>query len=718
LRFADQGPPAAGAVAAVIFVAAFGGRIVNPLHVEWLIYADWQVHFLGWHSYRFSPWSWPLGATSLMGWPLGTSVALTDSIPLVAIPLKVLSGWLPPTLQYFGLWLLASFVLQGVFGALLLRLFTARVWLQAAGAALLVLSPALIIRIVHPALTAHWLLLAALWWTLRAMSSASPPTQTVYGAGWLLLLAAATATHAYLAFMLLVLMSAAYAGQLLAGSMRVATALGHLAVFAIAVGVLLWQLGFFIVGNAAALQGPGLGYFSMNLLSPILPPPEATLLPSFLDYATPGQYDGCVYLGAGVLLLAAAVAPVLMRVLGRWRQSWRWSHVPAALAVLLLTLLASSPVITAGPATIVEYDASWWGPLTIFRSTGRLIWPVYYALLVLILYGVAQLRTVVAMPLVAAAIVLQAADVSGFFQLSHERTRGSIWANPLASRFWTDVPPHYRRLILYPTNMCAAQPIEFTAFVILAGHHRLAINAGGAARYDVQKLGVYCSQLNREMQSGQLADDALYILPPSLLPSLVTAAAAKVACTTVDGFAVCFARDTYVNWQDRFDIVDALAPPRAELVRFYEALDRVYRDLLRRPALPAPGTREQRVDAIARYLGYRSIGCGHDEARAVVLRRLRNEPGDPLCATFALDAPMPSPDETFALRQDLDSAFPRASGATAGPTHVDPEGEAVWLREFVRQRRAGADEAAATESVLTTIRSVAATQAAQVRVVK
>ena len=76
--------------------------------------------------------------------------------------LKPVAGWLPPTFQYLGLWMLVCFVLQGVFAAWLVGAWTRRLSLQAAGAAMFVMMPVLLIRIGHPALCSHWLLLWAL----------------------------------------------------------------------------------------------------------------------------------------------------------------------------------------------------------------------------------------------------------------------------------------------------------------------------------------------------------------------------------------------------------------------------------------------------------------------------------------------------------------------------------------------------------------------------
>ena len=50
-------------------------------------------------------------------------VSFTDSIPLFAIFFKLFSAVLPSTVQYFGLFVLICFMLQGGFGALLAGLF-------------------------------------------------------------------------------------------------------------------------------------------------------------------------------------------------------------------------------------------------------------------------------------------------------------------------------------------------------------------------------------------------------------------------------------------------------------------------------------------------------------------------------------------------------------------------------------------------------------------
>ena len=75
------------------------------------MHGDYGLHFLGWHLYRHGPWTLPVGATPLLIAPIGSSIGLTDSIPIVGIPLKVLAPLLPPVFQFIGLWLVLSVAL-------------------------------------------------------------------------------------------------------------------------------------------------------------------------------------------------------------------------------------------------------------------------------------------------------------------------------------------------------------------------------------------------------------------------------------------------------------------------------------------------------------------------------------------------------------------------------------------------------------------------------
>ena len=123
------------------------GPIVRPSNTSWLMGWDWSVGYTGWRFFRVEAWAWPPGRIAGLLHPTGTTIGFTDALPVLALPFKALRAYLPGTFQYVGVFLFLCYAAQGVFGSLLLRLLTPSLWRQAAGAALFVLSPALLFRL-------------------------------------------------------------------------------------------------------------------------------------------------------------------------------------------------------------------------------------------------------------------------------------------------------------------------------------------------------------------------------------------------------------------------------------------------------------------------------------------------------------------------------------------------------------------------------------------
>jgi hypothetical protein len=456
-------PALGGLLGGVFMTVALGPAIVDPTQFEWLMHGDYALHFLGWHLYRHGPWSWPIGATPLLIAPIGSSIGLTDSIPLASIPLKLLDPVLPPIFQFIGAWLVLSVALQGVFGVLLMRVVTPRPSLQLIGAALLVLSPPLIFRINHAALTAHWDVLAALWLSFR------PDADVVSwrrATAWALLCAATAATQPYLLVMIVVLMLAAHARQLLVAPGRVLWIALHAAIATSASVIALWQSGSLMIRANEGLDVGGFDAWTSNLLTFIMPTEAWTLFhPGVFPYHHKDQYEGYAYLGAGMLLLGAAVivAGIARLRFLRWPPS-AWRYLPLALALIFLTLMALGPTITAGPYVLLKYDSRWWGPLSVFRASGRMIWPLFYATAVAILFGASRWPYRRALVVCTLALVVQAIDMAGMVRYLRD-IRAFGFRDPLVNPFWTIVPPYYDGLVLIPPSLCTPENyVEATPF--------------------------------------------------------------------------------------------------------------------------------------------------------------------------------------------------------------------------------------------------------------
>jgi hypothetical protein len=158
------------------------------------------------------------------------------------------------------------------------------------------------------------------------------------------------------------------------------------------------------------------------------------------------------------------------------------------------------------------------------------------------------------LPLLCGAVLLQAWDVTETYSvLQRMRTAGFI--SPLQSRFWEVVPPHYRRIVLFPSRMCTAEAtFDFRPFVLVAGRHGMAINAGAAARAETPQVEAYCRALEQDIDTATIDSDALYILRSDLVTPFKARSGESTICMAIDAHDVCVARRTVVRWQGQYDI--------------------------------------------------------------------------------------------------------------------------------------------------------------------
>ena len=194
---------------ALVFLILYGVRVLDPTCVDWILNnpsPDPAQHYLGWVFYRRSGWHLPyLGANYSAIYPYRTSILYTDSIPLLAVLGKLLGGVLPARFQYLGLWGLFCYAMQGGLAQVLIARVggvrpgnTAKNWASVLGAGVLVLFPALNIRMfAHTALASNWLVLLALWLWLCAEQSENRPTAAKLCLWWGILGLLCAGIHLY-----------------------------------------------------------------------------------------------------------------------------------------------------------------------------------------------------------------------------------------------------------------------------------------------------------------------------------------------------------------------------------------------------------------------------------------------------------------------------------------------------------------------------------------
>jgi hypothetical protein len=491
-------------IAALIGVAVFllccDPRIVLPGRAGWLMDGDPAQHYLGWQFFRNAPLlQFPLGANPLFGERLSSTIVFTDSLPLFAFLFKPFRALLPTEFQYEGIWVLICFVLQAVFAYKLLRCFTDSRRLALLGAALFALSPPLIWRLYgHYTLMGHWLIVAA-YSEYFAVRHKAPR--------WAALLACAALVHAYL----LVMVGGIWAAELLqrrhAREVAGRAVAAELGLIVSGLVLVMWVVGYFVLGGEPA--GAGYNFFRMNLLAPLDPNAEWSLLLRD-QYHVTGEYEGFNFFGIGIWLLIVWIAP------GAWtrgRPKFRWRrHWPLSTISLLFFLFAISNRIYFGHYKVASYHLGHAveRAFNVFRASGRMFWPVLYLIFLFVLITVWRSYDArVARRLTAAALCVQLIDMSTAFSFFRDReSRAMGWTTPLRSPLWLEAAERYRRVLVVPPGNGPGLSIALARF---AADHALSINSVYYNRFDEKLFDEEAASLYASIRSRQIDPAAIYV---------------------------------------------------------------------------------------------------------------------------------------------------------------------------------------------------------------
>jgi hypothetical protein len=508
--------------------------------------------YLGWAFLRLDPvWHFPLTFTEWLGWPLGLSVAYTDSIPLAAVIARLLSPILPTNFQYLGLWILVSLVSFIYFAIRLCMLVTTKFNLAALlGGLLLLLTPALTGRVpAHVPLASHFLVLMSLWLYFKHYPDNRWWRITLPQVGTVAL---AASINPYFVLMTSIIATVFFGRCVL--EKRCTWRAAGVSIFVVAAGAVasLMLFGYFTGGEVANYAGLGYRFYSFNLLSPFNSMSYSRFVAP-LPTATEGQIEGFNYLGLGVFLLLVLN---LWSVPGNMPKLIARELGPIMLGSLLLTLLAASTLITIGPYILVDIHlpARVTQMLTVFRASGRLFLPVDYLIMMAAIYLTwHNFGGKWATALLALAVIVQFADLPPL--------RNSIWtriehqrSSPLTADVWKGLSSVASKLIVMPPWQCSVNqtPSRFGAqrqtpggldgfaiFGALAAAQGLKTNNFYVPRFGPKAENYYCKVMLDKVLHGEFESDAAYVVSDSLAKDIVMAWPSLINCERVDGFNLC-----------------------------------------------------------------------------------------------------------------------------------------------------------------------------------
>lgn len=520
--------------------------MIDPRSTHWLLReGDSFQHFIGWHFYRQEGWGWPLGAVNTLATDLTTSIVYTDSIPLYAIPLKLISSWLPASFQYLGLVLLINYLLNGYFACRLLIKLNVPAVAAVIGAILMGSLPIVTSRGLgihgHEALTAHWLIFLALEYTLLIRH-----TTLRSALNWLALLLVAVLTHFYLFFMVGVFWTAWWLRQVgwlwqHSGSLKELVkgnviVWGSAIITPLIVLLCMWSVGYFYLGGQSGASG-GYGYYSAELLTFLNPSSSAwffddnfTSMSSLFSGWTPaieGQYEGMAYMGAGLLLLCSVAAVLYIKsptggglLAGRPLQGsvQKPDWVPAIFASIGLFLFALAGQVAFGERGILlHYDILFIPFRDYLRSSGRMVWPLQYVLIVTVLVIVTQrLKAFIWLPLLALAVLVQREDLREWYGFIRDTVASRVSIShqePLPYSVLRDsalapVWEKSRHFVVFPAKDFG--PLR--PYLWIAAEHDISVNVAYLARANEASIERVTAPHRQALEQGQLSPDNTYLI--------------------------------------------------------------------------------------------------------------------------------------------------------------------------------------------------------------
>jgi len=506
----------------IAFYLVAGPHMVFPENIGWIDRGDLLQQYLGFVFFRNSPWTLPIGLNPNYGLDASSSIVYSDSIPLMAIIGKLLSPILSQRFQYLGIWTLICFISQAWFAWLLAKRINSSFTNCVLITGLLVFSPPMFMQVgFHAYLTSHFLILAGIYLNFNK----DIRLKSLY---WLILLCSSVLINFYL----FVMVFAMYFPQMIYDFSSPAGIKKRLFIIkncitVMAIGMLCWQAGYFAV-DSGSLSPTMYGESKMNILALFEACNWSFIVPNLSPEERVSQ-ESFFYLGLGYLFLIpfALFAPQKNQdVINKLR-----THKYLIFVFSCLTLFAISNAVRLGPWDFyINLPDQVLNIAGILRTCGRMFLPVFYAVLLLIIWRINQHKKQgLVTLLLATALSLQIIDTSkGWWPKRQLRESNYINDKPfnphaiLTNEFWSYAGGHYKNLISSAKQVPGFPPVNWEIWTSFAADFEMGTNAAYLARIDEEKLLLSEQAIEMQIITGSFAPNSLYIIENNLVISAMT----------------------------------------------------------------------------------------------------------------------------------------------------------------------------------------------------
>ena len=507
---------------ALIFILIFGVSVIVPTNTDWLFayYGDVTQHQLGWEFYRDSPAAFPVCLTDGLSSEGAVSCLYSDSIPLFALIFKPLSPLLPDNFQYFGIWGVMCFALNGGFGALLLYRIKPDILFASAGSLFYSMFPPTADRIMHHnSLGAIWLIIIPLILCLdRNKEYKHKYTYPLY---WSLTCMLAAAIHPYFLPMIFMVM-AGYAVLAVFRDKQLKKAAVVAVSSAVASVAVLFLTGAFYGSGSYADGGFGLYCANMNTFF------NGMGHSSFLNDLPifDGQGEGFGYIGLGAVICCIIAAVTVIVLTARKEGSFSSNAVSlikinrieliAFLMVFFISFFwAVSTKMTFNSTVIADLPMPYLvrGALSVFRASGRYIWLAGILLTTAALAGVAKLGKKAAVIAAVLCVAVQALDMREWYSAQHDKFAAQPeYEFALKDEKWDRLTEDTSEIIFLPMSEGYGLYMNmYFDFAQLAEKKNMRLSSFYLARLDFDAVSQYAQREYNALKAGKGRKDVLYV---------------------------------------------------------------------------------------------------------------------------------------------------------------------------------------------------------------
>lgn len=546
------------------FLYFTGGTPINFLNNEWLAPGDSAWHWINWLFFKETALlQFPIFENYNYGMELSSSIAINDSLPIMALIFKPFSSLLPFDFQYFGIWILICFILQGQIGLILLRKITKDEFFSLVGACFIIIAPPFLWRLWgHYSLMAHWLIMLGIIIFYASNLSLRH---------WIFLLILTALVNAYILAIILSIFILDLIYRTRAKELEMKKSIN---IFFKAFGLLVLSLYIFgYFSNGASIGSGGYSIYRANLNTFFNDNGFWSYIVPDLG-SIPNDYEGFAFLGIGmIILLIISIYEVLKsKVLLKSIFSKKNTYLLAL--SLLLFLFAITNKVTFGTLVLFEFDLPEVFKLVTrpLRSSGRMVWLIFYLIYCVIFFILANSKNIkiykYLLPILLVVQIFDTGAVASNFRAKMSNTRAynlkpyinsqdpanidivktlnSFWDSPLHSPEWNKIKDNYNKIIyVYPKN----RPRNAYPLVYFAAKNKLATNFGYFSRYKGSKKNEIYSKIDRTINNGSYDTNSIYVFDESAEEQWILTLSKclpKDFCGVLDGYKI-FAKDFNVK---------------------------------------------------------------------------------------------------------------------------------------------------------------------------